>query len=66
MKVQEPLKTKVLKHLQRHGSITGLYFAQKYGSTRLSRYIEVLRKAGHDINTVEIVPKKKYKYTLNS
>lgn len=64
MKVHKSLVSQVLKHLQTHESIDGIYFALNFGSTRLPRYIELLRKKGHDIKTVEIVANKKYKYVL--
>jgi len=65
MTTHKPLRLIVLSHLKRYGSITGVYFAKRYGSTRLSRYVEVLRKQGHDIKCVEIIANKKYKYVLN-
>lgn len=65
MKTHESLSKKLLKHFKKHLSITSLEFANKYNSVRLSRYVELLRKEGHNIETVEIEPKKKYKYVYN-
>lgn len=44
-------KDAVLKHLKRHGAITSLTAFTRYGITRLSHVIYVLRKAGYNIYT---------------
>lgn len=42
----------VLRHLQRHGSITSWEAIQEYGATRLSAIIFNLRHSGWDIPDV--------------
>lgn len=42
---------KILKHLQRYGSITGKKSWMKYGLYRLSSVINRLRKSGLEIKT---------------
>lgn len=46
-------KEKVLKHLQRYGTITSWEAFQEYGATRLASIIFELRKEGHAISTCE-------------
>lgn len=61
---EKSLKQIVLNHLKRYKSITGIYFAKRFGSTRLAVYISRLRYEGHDIKCEEIVKNKRYKYVL--
>ena len=43
------MKKMILNHLQRYGSITAWDAIKKYNCTRLSHYILLLRKEGHNI-----------------
>lgn len=45
---------KVLEHLEKNGTITSIEAIENYGATRLSAIIFNLRKAGYDIETVNI------------
>ena len=42
----------VLAHLEKRGYITSMQAIQKYGATRLSAIIYVLRRRGYQITTV--------------
>ena len=44
-------KSKVLNHLQEHGSITSIEAIDLYGATRLSAIIYDLRDEGYNIKT---------------
>lgn len=64
-------KAAVLAHLQNHGSITSMEAIEKYGATRLSAIIYVLRHQGYDIVAETIRFRTRYgtnanvaKYTL--
>lgn len=50
----------ILKHLQEKGSITSYEAIQKYGCTRLSQYIYLLRKNGYVIRSVNHTTKNRY------
>ena len=43
------MKDLILNHLQTYGSITSMEAIKKYNCTRLSHYILLLRKDGHNI-----------------
>ena len=43
------MKNLILNHLQTYGSITSMEALKKYNCTRLSHYILLLRKDGHNI-----------------
>lgn len=47
-------KQTILNHLQAHGAITSWEAIQQYGITRISEYIRVLRKEGHNIITQDV------------
>ena len=46
-------KSTILKHLKKSGSITTMTAFSKYGITRLSEYIRILRSEKHNIPPVE-------------
>lgn len=65
-------KADVLAHLHNHGSITSMEAFERYGATRLSAIIYVLRHEGHNITAETIRVKTRYgrkttcaKYILN-
>lgn len=65
-------RSAVLAHLQNHGSITSMEAFERYGATRLSAIIYVLRHQGHHITAESIKVKTRYgrqttfaKYILN-
>ena len=53
-------KEKVLKHLNKKGSITSLEAIKKYGNTRIGEYIRQLRTEGYNIKTVRESGKNRY------
>jgi hypothetical protein len=57
--------SKVLQHLQDHGSITSNEAWELYGATRLSAIIFNLRKRGHDIETVTMGMTDRYGNAVN-
>ena len=50
----------ILNHLQEKGSITSYEAIQKYGCTRLSQYIYLLRKNGYVIQNVNKTTTNRY------
>lgn len=50
----------ILKHLLEKGSITSYEAIQKYGCTRLSQYIYLLRKNGYVIQNVNKTTTNRY------
>lgn len=50
----------VLRHLIDFGNITTWEAFQKYGNTRLSAYILILRKKGYDIQTEYVTTTNRY------
>lgn len=50
----------LLKHLQRHGSITNLQAIERYGSWKCSARIADLRRAGYEIATKLVKVKTRY------
>lgn len=46
-------KTKVLKHLEKHGKINSGYAITQLGVTRLAAVIFNLKADGHDIETIQ-------------
>lgn len=56
---------RVLNHLQTHGSITPLEALNNYGIYRLSVAILRLRRAGHNILTVDAEGKNKFGETVH-
>lgn len=62
---------RLIEHMNKYGSITSWEAIQKYGCTRLSQYIHLMRKEGMDIETKTIEVTNRYgeksfpvKYTL--
>lgn len=51
---KETKKSKVLAHLQEHGTITSLEAIDLYGATRLSAIIYCLRNEGYNIKTEDM------------
>ena len=51
----------VLAHLKKHGSITSMQAIHKYGATRLSAIIYILRGRGYQIKTEPFVVTTRYK-----
>lgn len=47
-------KQQVLDHLKKYGYITTMTAFNKYKITRLSQYIMLLRRAGHQIKSLPI------------
>ena len=43
------MKERILRHLKDYGTITSWEAIQEYGCTRLSHYIYLLKKDGHNI-----------------
>lgn len=55
------MKDRVLEHLQKYGTITSLEANRKYGCSRLSHYIWLLRhKYGYSIESVNKVVKNRF------
>lgn len=50
----------ILKHLNTHRGITSFEAFEKYGATRLSAIIFVLRKKGHLIENEDIYKRNRY------
>lgn len=67
------METRILKHLEQHGSITSWEAIKEYGCTRLSQYILLLRKRNLNITDTWEHTKNRYgqsvkykKYILES
>lgn len=58
-------RSAVLAHLQNHGSITSMEAFERYGATRLSAIIYVLRHQGYDIVAETIRFKTRYGTNAN-
>ena len=43
------MKDRILRHLEKYGSITSWEAVKEYGCTRLSQYIYLLRNEGYQI-----------------
>lgn len=54
------MKDRVLEHLERYGTITSIEAIKKYGCTRLSQYIHLLRKEDYEIKSVYKVVQNRY------
>lgn len=53
------MKQRILNHLEKYGTITSLEAINKYGCTRLSHYIWLLRKE-YEIKSVYKVVQNRY------
>lgn len=47
------MKTRILRHLREHGTITSWEAIKEYGCTRLSHYIYLLKKDGYQITVTD-------------
>lgn len=52
--------SEIIKHLKKYGKITSLEANRKYGASRLSGIIWVLRKRGYWIHTERVKGKNRY------
>ncbi len=57
--------SEVLRHLKENGSITSIEAIDAYGATRLSAIIFVLRRRGHDIETVMVGGMDRFGHAIN-
>lgn len=55
----------IIKHLRKHKSITSYEAIKKYGATRLSGIIFILRERGFGIETEMVQGKNRYGHVTN-
>lgn len=60
MKEKTSQAKEILKHLQKHGTITSIQAIKKFGATRLSAIIFNFRKNGYVIETIMSEGKNRY------
>lgn len=60
MDIKITMKDRVLEHLEKYGTITSIEAIKKYGCTRLSHYIYLLRN--EDYNIISDYKKIKTRY----
>ena len=53
-------KQMILEHLRKHKTLTSMEAFEQYGATRLAAVIFDLRKAGYDIDTMDVYGFNRY------